>query len=112
MPTRMRGSAMVLATEPTGVNAFAACGGTTFGGGGVGAAHAASRVTATAHRTFMAADYAITAANREMPSRIRSSGSFANVNRIVLRPLPSTKNGAPGTYATPFFTDCSTCAAV
>ena len=37
-----------------------------------------------------------TSANFAIPSRIRASLSFANVSRIVFRPLPSTKNGPPG----------------
>lgn len=37
-----------------------------------------------------------TLANRATPSRSRSSLSLAKVRRMVLRPLPLTKNGAPG----------------
>src|SRR5216684_3173356 len=61
MPTRMRGSAIVFATEATGVSAFVErAAGMTFGAGGF--AQAASRVSAMANRAFMAADYAKTAA--------------------------------------------------
>ena len=53
-----------------------------------------------------------TSASRIIPSRIRSSLSLAKVRRIVFRPEPSTKNGAPGMYATPRFTASSIFAVV
>src|SRR2546421_10552183 len=103
MPTRMRGSAIVLGTLATGVSAFGADGGWDVGMlgcwiGGVGGAlvHAARRQANTATR-FMWRGYAKTRANRAMPSRIRASGSLAKGRRMVLRPLAATKNGRPGT---------------
>jgi len=104
MPTLMRGAAIVFGTLATGVNAFGerrgACAGCGAGVGGCcgGGAlvHATARQTNTANR-FMKRAYAKTRASLATPSRMRSSGSLAKVSRRVLRPLPSTKNGAPGT---------------
>src|SRR5262245_57842231 len=98
-PTLMMGAAMVFATVVAGVSAFgdrwdAGTMGCWDGGGVV--AHAVNRITMTARR-FMTRGYAKTRASRATPSRIRASGSLAKVRRMVLRPLPSTKNGAPGT---------------
>src|SRR5437762_2896979 len=74
MPTRMRGSAIVLGTLETGVSAFGADGGWDVGMlgcwiGGVGGAlvHAARRQASTATR-FMWRGYAKTRASRAMPS--------------------------------------------
>ena len=70
MPTRMRGSAIVLAAVAICISAFVdvcwGCGGATCGFGGGGAAHAASKTTRTPNRAFMPAGLCKNVAQHEI----------------------------------------------